>query len=199
MEIAKFIVVSVVASNIIAFGFNWIEFIATGNADLFLCAFFRLISFECSSGLSKIWHALSWADGFANCSVGSFHANNSRAPGSGHGCNQDSSQGSLPLRLTQERFDKTYLQSLPMAYLTLSTVLCFVGFQCPWIIIQFGWFVGWIYLRFYKKNAGDSLGGSTYGDRSETFSLISWFPPFMQCVIQSKYLRLNPHTSLAIP
>lgn len=72
-------------------------------------------------------------------------------------------------------------QSLPMAYLTLSTVLCFIGLQCPWIIIQFGWFVGWIYLRFYKKNPNESVGGvDSYGDRSETFSLISWFPPFMQ-------------------
>lgn len=70
-----------------------------------------------------------------------------------------------------------------MAYLTLSTVMTFLGFQCPWIIIQFGWFVGWIYLRFYKKNTTDSVGGvDSYGDRSETFSLISWFPPFIQCV-----------------
>ncbi|KAG6901470.1 hypothetical protein C0995_011490 [Termitomyces sp. Mi166 len=67
-----------------------------------------------------------------------------------------------------------------MAYLTLSTVLCIVGFQCPWIVIQFGWFVGWVYLRFYKKHSGDTLGGTvTYGDRSETFSLVSWFPPFL--------------------
>lgn len=36
IETIKFIVVSIVASNIIAFGFNWIEFIATRNADLFL-------------------------------------------------------------------------------------------------------------------------------------------------------------------
>lgn len=36
METIKFILVSIVASNIIAFGFNWIEFIATGNAELFL-------------------------------------------------------------------------------------------------------------------------------------------------------------------
>ncbi|KAG6837691.1 hypothetical protein H0H93_004967 [Arthromyces matolae] len=67
-----------------------------------------------------------------------------------------------------------------MAYLTLSTVLCFVGLQCPWIIIQFGWFVGWIYLRFYKKHISDTVGGTViYGDRSETFSLISWFPPLL--------------------
>ena len=36
IETLKFIFVSIVASNIIAFGFNWIEFIATRNADLFL-------------------------------------------------------------------------------------------------------------------------------------------------------------------
>ena len=76
-----------------------------------------------------------------------------------------------------------------MAYLTLSTVLCIVGFQCPWIIVQFGWFVGWVYLRFYKKNPGETVGGSdTYGDRSETFSLVSWFPPFMQWVIKRSVL-----------
>ncbi|KAG6868886.1 hypothetical protein C0993_008634 [Termitomyces sp. T159_Od127] len=74
-------------------------------------------------------------------------------------------------------FIKTRVKTLPMAYLTLSTVLCLVGFQCPWIVIQFGWFVGWVYLRFYKKNISDTIGGTvTYGDRSETFSLVSWFP-----------------------
>ena len=36
IETLKFIFVSIVASNIIAFGFNWIEFIPTRNADLFL-------------------------------------------------------------------------------------------------------------------------------------------------------------------
>ncbi len=39
VETVKFIVVSIVASNIIAFGLNWIEFIATSNADLFLYVF----------------------------------------------------------------------------------------------------------------------------------------------------------------
>ncbi|KAF8665485.1 hypothetical protein AX16_000501 [Volvariella volvacea WC 439] len=75
---------------------------------------------------------------------------------------------------------KARVKALPMAYLTLSTVLCILGFQCPWIIIQFGWFVGWVYLRFYKKNTADTAGGiDSYGDRSETFSLVSWFPPFL--------------------
>jgi len=50
VETVKFIVVSIVASNIIAFGFNWIEFIATRNADLFLwvLSFLRLLSADFS-------------------------------------------------------------------------------------------------------------------------------------------------------
>jgi hypothetical protein len=68
-----------------------------------------------------------------------------------------------------------------MAYLTFSTIMTLLGFQSPYILIQFGWFVSWIYLRFYKRSVGDSLGGVvSYGDRSETFALTSWFPPFLQ-------------------
>ncbi|KAG5647783.1 hypothetical protein DXG03_008506 [Asterophora parasitica] len=145
IETLKFIVASVGVSNIIAFAFNWIEFVATKNADLFL--------------YGMRYHgqmALQTAILVAFTQI-------------------------IPEHQVQVfGFIKTRVKTLPMAYLTLSTVLCFVGFQCPWIIIQFGWFVGWIYLRFYKKNSGESAGGvDTYGDRSETFSLISWFPPFL--------------------
>lgn len=72
-------------------------------------------------------------------------------------------------------------QTLPMAYVTFSTVMCLVGFQCPFIVIQFGWLVSYLWLRFYKKNSGEVLsGGPAYGDRSETFAFVSWFPPFIQ-------------------
>ncbi|KAF7979428.1 hypothetical protein HWV62_42564 [Athelia sp. TMB] len=64
-----------------------------------------------------------------------------------------------------------------MAYLTFSTVMTILGFQCPYIIIQFAWLVSWVWLRFYKKNTSD-VGFESYGDRSETFALIYWFPPF---------------------
>lgn len=71
-----------------------------------------------------------------------------------------------------------------MTYLTISTVMCIIGFQCPWIVIQFGWLVSYVWLRFYKKNTGDMIsGGPVYGDRSETFAFVNWFPPFLQCVI----------------
>lgn len=68
-----------------------------------------------------------------------------------------------------------------MAYLAFSTVMTIIGFQCPYIVIQFAWLVSWVWLRFYKKNTGDVVGGGdSYGDRSETFALIYWFPPFVQ-------------------
>ena len=70
-----------------------------------------------------------------------------------------------------------------MAYVTLSTILVLIGFQCPWILIQFGWLVSWVYLRFYKRNKGDSIVGESYGDRSETFAFVQWFPPPVQCVV----------------
>src|SRR5258706_16384597 len=62
----------------------------------------------------------------------------------------------------------------------ISNVLCILGFQSPWILIQFGWFVSWIYLRFYKRTIDPLSGLVTYGDRSETFAFIQWFPPFVQ-------------------
>ncbi|KAJ7040429.1 eukaryotic integral membrane protein-domain-containing protein [Mycena alexandri] len=145
IETLKFIAVSVGFSNIIAFGFNWIEFMFTKDADTFL--------------YGMQYHgqmALQIAILVAFTQLIPEH--------------QVQVLGVLKARV----------KTLPMAYLTVSTVMTFLGFQCPWIIIQFGWFVGWIYLRFYKKNTGDSVGGiDTYGDRSETFSLISWFPPFV--------------------
>jgi hypothetical protein len=89
-----------------------------------------------------------------------------------------------------------------MIYLTFSTVMTLLGFQCPFILIQFGWFVSWTYLRFYKKNAVDLAGGGiSYGDRSETFSFVNWFPPLLQCVLfrLRRYLFFaDAHTLTAI-
>ncbi|KAJ4485837.1 eukaryotic integral membrane protein-domain-containing protein [Lentinula aciculospora] len=149
VETLKFIVATVCISNIIAFGFNWIEFIGTSNADLFLY------------GMS--YH------GQMSLQIGVLVAFTQVIPE-----HQVQFLGFLKMRV----------KSLPMTYLTLSTLMTILGFQCPWIIIQFGWFVSWIYLRFYKKNSNDTVGGvESYGDRSETFSLVSWFPPFTHVVL----------------
>lgn len=84
-----------------------------------------------------------------------------------------------------------------MTYVTISTVLCIVGFQCPWIVIQFGWLVSYVWLRFYKKNLGDAANGiSLYGDRSETFAFVNWFPPFLQYVSSLGHLHFAAHSSL---
>ncbi|KAF8922045.1 eukaryotic integral membrane protein [Mucidula mucida] len=145
IETVKFIVAVVGFSNIIGFGFNWIEFIATRNADMFL--------------YGMEYH------GQMSLQIAILVAFTQLIPE-----HQVQLMGVI----------KTRVKNLPMAYLTVSTVMTFLGFQCPWIIIQFGWFVGWIYLRFYKKNTSETVGGTdSYGDRSETFSLISWFPPFV--------------------
>lgn len=69
---------------------------------------------------------------------------------------------------------KVRVRDLPMAYVTFSNVICLFGYPSPFILIQFGWLISWAYLRFFKINEG-----GVRGDRSETFSLVSWFPPFM--------------------
>ncbi|QRV97519.1 integral membrane family protein [Ceratobasidium sp. AG-Ba] len=75
---------------------------------------------------------------------------------------------------------KMRVKSLPMAYVTFSNIMCIIGYQAPFILIQFGWLVSWVWLRFYKRTVLEgSLGGvTTLGDRSETFAFVNWFPPF---------------------
>jgi hypothetical protein len=144
VETLKFILVSIIIPNIISLVFNWLEFMVTRNADLFL--------------YGMQYHgqmALQTAVLVAFTQVIPEH--------------QVQILGII----------KTRVKSLPMAYLTFSTVMTFIGFQCPYIVIQFGWLVAWIYLRFYKKNTGDAVGGEFYGDRSETFAFVYWFPPFI--------------------
>lgn len=75
-------------------------------------------------------------------------------------------------------FPPSKKQSLPMLYVTVSNVACIIGYQSPYILIQFGWIVSWFYLRFIKF----SEGGEFRGDRSETFAFANWFPPFIQSV-----------------
>lgn len=149
IETAKFIVVNIAVSNVIAFAFNWIEFAVTRNADLFL--------------YGMQYHgqmALQTAVLVAFTQV-------------------------IPEHQVQVfGFIKARVKRLPMAYVTVSTVLCFIGLQCPYILIQFGWLVAWVWLRFYKKNVVDVVGGGpTYGDHSETFAFVHWFPPFIHTPI----------------
>ncbi|RXW24039.1 hypothetical protein EST38_g1847 [Candolleomyces aberdarensis] len=144
IELLKFIVVTIVVSNIIAFGLNWIEYFVIGKPELFLFGMRYHGQMALQIGLLVAYTQLIPEHNIQLFGV-----------------------------------IKVKVKTMPMAYLTLSTILCIVGFQNPWILIQFGWFVSWVYLRFYKKTTVDSINGVTYGDRSDTFSLVSWFPPFM--------------------
>jgi hypothetical protein len=55
----------------------------------------------------------------------------------------------------------------------VSNVLVILLGSSPYILIQFGFFVAWVYLRFFKI----SEDGLSRGDRSETFAFQYWFPP----------------------
>ncbi|ORY27895.1 eukaryotic integral membrane protein-domain-containing protein [Naematelia encephala] len=68
---------------------------------------------------------------------------------------------------------KVRVKTLPGIYLLISNVLTIVLGPSPYILIQFGFFVAWVYLRFFKL----SDDGLTRGDRSEAFAFMYWFPP----------------------
>ncbi|EIN13974.1 DUF1751-domain-containing protein [Punctularia strigosozonata HHB-11173 SS5] len=148
IETAKFIVVTLAISNVIALAFNWIEYIVL-RSPTFLFGMEYHGQMALQTGILVAFTQL------------------------------------IPEHQVQVfGILKARVKALPMAYLTFSTVMGLVGFQCPFIIIQFAWLVSWIYLRFYKKNTGDTVdGGPVYGDRSETFAFIQWFPPFVHAPI----------------
>jgi len=76
------------------------------------------------------------------------------------------------------------VKRLPMLYVTFSMIMCLIGYQSPYILIQLGWLASWVYLRFYKRTGGDVLGGTeTWGDRSETFAFVHWFPPILHAPV----------------
>ncbi|KAG0150185.1 hypothetical protein CROQUDRAFT_38580 [Cronartium quercuum f. sp. fusiforme G11] len=75
---------------------------------------------------------------------------------------------------------KIRVKNLPMLYVGLSNVMCILGHQSPFLLIQMGWLVSWYYLRFIKWNEA----GEFRGDRSETFAFATWFPTFVQPVVR---------------
>ncbi|KAI8990444.1 DUF1751-domain-containing protein [Trametes punicea] len=144
VETAKFVVVTITVSNIIAFGLCWLEYMVFRN-PVFL--------------YGQAYH------GQMALQIGVLVAFTQIIPE-----HQVQLFGVLKARV----------KTLPMAYVTFSTVMCIIGFQCPFIVIQFGWLVSYVWLRFYKKNSGEVLsGGPAYGDRSETFAFVNWFPPLI--------------------
>ncbi|WWD18284.1 hypothetical protein CI109_102734 [Kwoniella shandongensis] len=68
---------------------------------------------------------------------------------------------------------KVRVKTLPGIYLLISNVMVLLFGSSPYMLIQFGFFVAWVYLRFFKL----SENGEFRGDRSETFAFQYWFPP----------------------
>lgn len=62
-------------------------------------------------------------------------------------------------------------RTLVMAYLAASNVLCVLGRPAPFILIQFGWLVAYVYLRIYQRHDAGR------GDCSDAFAFETWFPP----------------------
>ncbi|KAI9617415.1 hypothetical protein KEM48_004868 [Puccinia striiformis f. sp. tritici PST-130] len=75
---------------------------------------------------------------------------------------------------------KVRVKNLPMIYVGFSNVMCILGYQSPFILIQMGWLSSWYYLRFIRWNES----GEFRGDRSETFAFAMWFPSFIQPLVR---------------
>ncbi|KAJ9122452.1 hypothetical protein QFC22_001877 [Naganishia vaughanmartiniae] len=140
-ELIRFCIIVIVASNIIAFGLCWIEYIVIGHPEIFLYG--------------------PPIQGQTALQTGFLVAFTQLIPE-----HQVQIFGKLRIRV----------KNLPGIYLLVSNVLTIVLGQNPYIIIQFGFFVSWVYLRFFKL----SENGEFRGDRSETFAFVNWFPPLVR-------------------
>lgn len=178
VELVKFVLITGVVSNVIAVAVAWIEALVLPISDLVLCV--RAHSTYLSPYVLHSYQQNYF--GMTAVQTGVLVAFTQLIPE-----HQVQLLGVVRIRVkvrcagfSATPPDHSYAQRLPMIYVTISTVLCLVGYQAPWILIQFGWLVSWTYLRFYKKSGSESGAGDTYGDRSETFAFVHWFPPFLQ-------------------
>jgi len=150
IETIKFVLITIGVSNLIGLFVNWLEFVLFGHSEVFLYG----MIYRGQSAL-QVGVLVAFTQIIPEHQVQLF--------------------GVLKMRVKR----------LPMLYVTFSNIMCIVGYQVPFILIQFGWLVSWVYLRFYKRTGseiGNTLAGGiveTYGDRSEAFAFVHWFPPFL--------------------
>lgn len=93
---------------------------------------------------------------------------------------------------------KARVKTIPGVFLLVSNVLVVIFGPSPYILIQFGFFVAWVYLRFFKL----SENGEYRGDRSETFAFQYWFPPIARpyiVVVSNHVFRLAVKARLVQP
>ncbi|KAI7869028.1 eukaryotic integral membrane protein-domain-containing protein [Spinellus fusiger] len=63
---------------------------------------------------------------------------------------------------------------------TAASLVCFVLFDAIvfYNLVNIGWVIGWVYLRFFKIQDG------VRGDHSETFAFVTFFPEFLHPLIR---------------
>ncbi|KAG8999769.1 hypothetical protein FRB94_005943 [Tulasnella sp. JGI-2019a] len=149
LETVKFVLITCTISNVLGLVVCYAEYIVLGNPELFLYG----MAYRGQMGLQAAC-LVAFTQVIPEHQVQLF--------------------GAFKMRVKQ----------LPMLYVGFSNVMCIIGYQSPYILIQWGWLVSWIYLRFYKKTTMEGVttaGGAieTYGDKSETFAFVNWFPPFV--------------------
>jgi hypothetical protein len=163
-----FVAAVVVASNVIAVGTNVLEHIVFQDSGLLLCVYLHNSRYlEGQQELTPTFCIISRRfgqsyHGMMGLQAGFLVAFTQIIP-------EHQVQvlgGMLKLRVKQ----------LPMLYVTFSSVMVLVGYQSPFLLIQYGWLTAWFYLRFIKQNEGMDFRG----DRSETFAFSAWFPPFIR-------------------
>jgi membrane associated rhomboid family serine protease len=61
---------------------------------------------------------------------------------------------------------------------TITSIICLIFFKAIvfYNLVNIGWVIAWIYLRFFQFHDESGL----YGDRSDTFALVTFFPPFLR-------------------
>ncbi|KAI8340873.1 hypothetical protein BC941DRAFT_450329 [Chlamydoabsidia padenii] len=63
---------------------------------------------------------------------------------------------------------------------TITSIICLILFKAIvfYNLVNIGWVIGWVYLRFFQHHENGSRG-----DRTEAFALVTFFPPFLRPVI----------------
>lgn len=79
---------------------------------------------------------------------------------------------------------KIRVKNFPGIFLTVNQIISIItGSELPTTLATAGFFLAWVYLRFFKTTLpeiGGTTGAALKGDASETFALAHFFPEFIQ-------------------
>jgi hypothetical protein len=126
-ELVKFVLVTVVVSNVIAVGVNMLESAALGDSALFMCVWrlFQLLGFLPSAVLTRNGRRYGMSyHGLSALQVAFLVAFTQLIPE-----HQVQVFGGL---------FKMRVKSLPMLYVTFSNIVCILGYQSPYILVRRG-------------------------------------------------------------